>query len=293
LDGVGWFPRFSPDGRRVAYGLSADAAAAGPSDVWVLDVARAAPTRVTFGGDNRYVPTWTRDGGWVTHADATGATNRIVSTAADGGARADTLLPLGDRRFPTSWSPDGRALAMYVGPQGTPTNSRDVWVLHVDGGRREAEPFVDTPYMDRAAVFSPDGSWMAYVSDKSGRDEVYARPFPGPGPEVTISVGGGDEPVWASSGREIFYRGVAELFVVSVERRGSVLNVGAPRLLFADSYRRDTGGAAAVADYDVSPEGDRFVMVEEPTALDETIEADARLRVVVNFFEELRERVPN
>ncbi|MEE8147016.1 MAG: protein kinase, partial [Longimicrobiales bacterium] len=286
-------PRFSPDGLRVAYARSAEASIAGESDLWVLEPSRGAQTRVTFGGTNRYYPIWTPDGTRLVHADWTAAQTRLMSTAADGSGGSDTLLALGDRRFPTSWSADGRTLAYYVGPAGTPTDTRDLWMLHVDGDTATPEPFVETPFMERGAIFSPNGRWIAYVSDKSGQNDVYARPFPGPGVEITISVEGGQEPVWAPSGNALYYRHEDELVVVSVEETEQSLSVGTPRHVLDDRFMRDTGGAeGGVANYDIAPNGEAFVMVEDASSAGAAVQAP-QLYVVTNWFEELRQRLGN
>jgi len=292
LDDRAITPRFSPDGLRVAYARTTTLGPGPEADLWVLGLARGEQTRTTFGGNNRYYPIWTRDGTRLIHADGSGNQNRLLSTAADGGG-SDTLLALGDRRFPTSWSPDGRILAYYLGPQGTPTNSRDLWMLSVDGDTLTPEPFVETPFMERGAIFSPNGRWVAYVSDKSGQNDVYARPFPGPGVEITISVQGGQEPVWAPSGSALYYRNGDELLVVSVEDTGSSLSVGTPRHVLDDRFMRDTGGSqGGVANYDIAPNGEAFVMVEDASTGGSVL-LSPQLYVVTNWFEELRQRVGN
>ncbi len=286
-------PRFSPDGLRVAYATTTTLGTGPEADLWVLDLGRGSRTRVTFGGNNRFYPIWMPDGTRLIHADSPANQNRLLSTPADGSGGSDTLLALGDRRFPTSWSADGRTLSYYVGPAGTPTDSRDLWMLHVDGDTRTEEPFVETPFMERGGIFSPNGRWLAYVSDKSGQNDVYARPFPGPGVEITISVEGGYEPVWAPSGSELYYRHEAELVVVSIEETGSSLAVGTPRHVLDDRFMRDTGGAAGgVANYDIAPDGESFVMVEDASTAGAAM-LSPKLYVVTNWFEELRARVGN
>jgi eukaryotic-like serine/threonine-protein kinase len=290
ITGMTWFPRFSPDGSRVAYGVSGGTGLNDASDLWVLDVTRGARTRVTFTGNNRFYPIWTRDGARLVFADGSGATNRLLSTLADGSGGIQTLLDVGPRRFPTSWSSDGRVLALYTTGK---TETRDLLMLHVDGDKPTTTPFVETPFEERGAIFSPDGRWVAYVSNKSGQNDVFARPFPGPGSEVTISVGGGQEPVWAPSGRELFYRHDGKLLTVRIDQTASSLTVGAPTKVFDDPYRLDTGGAAGgVANYDISPSGQRFVMVEEPRPANSAATETVRLQVILNWFEELKRRAP-
>lgn len=131
------------------------------------------------------------------------------------------------------------------------------------------------------------------MSDKSGQDEVYVVPYPGPGVELTISAGGGAEPVWDRSGTEIYYRRGDDLRALSVERSGVELLVGAPTTLFSGPYLREEGGSnGGLAYYDISPTGDRFVMVEDAESQDAAVGEPLQLHVVLNWFEELRARVP-
>jgi len=288
ISGMAWYPRFAPDGRRLAYGLSASPDLGETSDLWVLDVERGARTRVTFAGNNRFYPIWTRDGTRLTHADGSSASNRLLTTAADGSGVSEALLELGPRRFGTSWSPDGRVLALYT---NGPTNTRDLEVLTKADGKWTPAPFVATPFEERGAIFSPDGKWIAYVSNRNGQNDVFARPYPGPGTEVTISAGGGQEPVWAPSGKELFYRHSGVLMVVRIDATANDLKVGAPARLFDDPFRADIGGAqGGVANYDIAADGKHFVMVEEPQTAAGA--PTAKLNVIVNWVEELKRRVP-
>ena len=293
LESFALWPRFSRDGLRVAYALSEDQGLSSESDLWVLDVTRGAKTRVTFGGNNGFYPLWSPDEARLTHADGIGNQNRLLLTRADGSYETEVLFDLDGRRFPTSWSPDGRTLAYYVGPAGTPTGTRDLWMLTVDGGTPVPAPYVVTPFTESGGIFSPDGQWVAYVSDKAGENGVYARPFPGPGTEITVSVGFGQEPVWGPSGSdELFYRTAEELMVVSVDLTSPTLSVGKPARVIADLFRRDTGSTlGGMANYDIAPDGQSFVMVENRSP-GEGPGDQPLLYVVLNWFEELRERVP-
>ena len=288
--GIAWFPRVSPDGSRVVFGVSAGSELSTPADLWVLDRARGAQTRITFGGNNRFIPVWTPDGTRVTYADATLAeTTRLLTALADGSGGIQTLFGPGPRRFPTSWSRDGRTLAIY-GPGVNST--RDLRMLQVDGDKRTDTGFVETPFEERGAIFSPDGRWVAYVSNKSGRNDVYARPYPGPGGEVTLSVGGGQEPVWAPSGGELFYRRDGQLLVVRIEQTATLLTAGAPTVVFDDPYKRDVSGTqGGVANYDIAPTGEYFVMLEEVRHPSPS-RTPPEIHVVLNWHEELKRLVP-
>ncbi len=294
--GMTWFPRYSPDGTRVAFGISLSAVLNDPSDLWVIDLARGARTRVTFKDNNRFYPIWTRDGARLTFADSTAPTNHVLTAPADGSGGTQTLLDTGLRRFPTSWSPDGKTLALYVGGNsstGQTGSTRDIVVMRADDDKHTLTPFVATPFEERGAIFSPTGRWVAYVSNKSGQNDIFARPYPGPGNEVTISVGGGREPVWGPSGRELFYRQEGKLMVVRIEEGAALLNVGTPSRVFDDPYRLDTGGSqGGMANYDIAPDGKRFVFVEEQRPANTAAQPVVRLQVVLNWFDELKRRAP-
>ncbi len=178
--------------------------------------------RVTFSGNNRFYPIWTRDGTQLTHADGTGTGNRLLWTMADGSgtAGAEMLLDTGPRWFPTSWSPDGHILAIYI---NGPTNTRDVAIVQKNGDKWTSTPFIATPFEERGALFSPSGRWLAYVSNKTGRMTCLPVPYRGPGSEVAISAGGGQEPVWAPSGKELFYRHGGTLLSVRIDETPSSL----------------------------------------------------------------------
>ena len=270
-----FFPRLSPDGGRlaVAVGGSSD------TDLWVFDLDRGSRSRITFGGDNRYFPTWTPAGDRLAFSDGPFGTNTVHLAAADGSGQTDTLLEREGVQYPTSWSRDGSVLAYH---ETNPETRRDLWVLPVGG---DPEPFLSTPFGEKAPVFSPDGRWLAYVSDESGQDEVYVLPYPGPGPEFTVSTAGGREPVWSPNGSELFYRTEDQFMVVEVEL-GEAFRGGTPRPLFADTYMR-VNVATGVPNYDVTPDGQRFVMVRIGGS-------DAyTAAVVLNFSEQLRQALPD
>ena len=158
------YPRISPDGTRVAVGISDTS---GSTDLWALGIERESRTQVTFGGENQFFPIWTPDSARLTFADSANPANRVRWAPVGGDGETTTLLDRGARQFPTSWAADGRALAFYE--DNTDTGSgRDIWILPVDEGGMPGTPveFLATPFQERGAVFSPDGRWLAYVSDK-------------------------------------------------------------------------------------------------------------------------------
>ncbi len=161
---------------------------------------------------------------------------------------------------------------------------RDIWTVSLVG-EREPQPFVVTDFNERSPSFSPDGRWIAYVSDESGQDEIYVRPYPGSSGKVTISTAGGREPVWCPAGGELFYRSGDQMVAVPIET-GETLEVGAPHILFEGQYITDTLTQSGSHSYDVAPDCERFLMISA------TEPAITGLRVVLNWTEELKQLVP-
>lgn len=151
-------------------------------------------------------------------------------------------------------------------------------------GDLKAQPFLRTPFTEGGPRFSPDGRWLAYVSDESGRREIYVQPYPGPGGKWQISTEGGGEPVWNRNGRELFYRSGGKMMAVDVATQPS-FTAGKPRVLFEGPYLPTP---LTSANYDVSPDGQRFLMLKP----NESTEAPTQISVVLNWFEELKQKIP-
>ena len=187
-------------------------------------------------------------------------------------------------RFLLPWAPDGSVLAFHeIGP---PPNGRDIWMMTADG---ESSPFLVTEFSERVPMFSPDGQWLVYVSDESGRDEVYVRPASEDGGRHVISTTGGTEPMWAPDGQELFYRQGSTLVSVGIDT-SSGFSVGLPEVLFDGPYELDAGGGGNLQNYDVSPDGERFLMIK-PVAAAEGAPTE-QINVVLNWHQELLEHVP-
>ena len=287
IDGVAWYPRYAHDGGRVAFAIAETRVNSTDADLWVLDVGRSTRTRLTFGGNNnRFYPTWSPDGTRLAYAEGSQLVNRVMVTSADGNGLTETLLERGERQFPMSWSADGRWLALYRSVDGTA--NRDLEMLDLESDDLTPQPFLSTPYEERGVSFSPNGRWLAYVSDESGQNEVYVRPYPGPGGEHVVSSGGGGEAVWSRDGSELFYRNGGQLMAVQVDT-GDTWAAGTPEQLFEESYVADNAvGGGGNPNYDVSPDGQQVVFVESD-ALSGT---SPLIHVVLNWHEELLERVP-
>ena len=265
-------PRLSPEGNRIAFFSGSGYRA---FDLWVHDLVTGNLRQVTLDG-YRYgniLPLWTPDGAGLTFEKFTSLGGDIYLKRLDetGEMRALTSS-IDSTDIPVSYSPDG-TLAFLGTRTGIGTG---IFVL--SGG--EAKDFVVTPAREASPMFSPNGRFVAYVSDKSGQDEVYVRPAPSTsGAERKISSEGGTEPVWARNGREIYYRSGNMMMAVRITtdpRRYTT-----PQALFEDRFLR----GPSTPSYDVAADG-RFLMVEEDP--DDSV----RVIVVQNWFQELKERVP-
>ena len=193
------------------------------------------------------------------------------------------LLDRDERQFPTSWVADGNVMTLLT---NNPDTARDLYVLALDGDLTP-ELFLATPFQERGVSFSPDGQWIAYVSDESGQNEVYVRPYPGPGGQVIISTGGGEEAVWGPDGSELFYRNGDQVMIVQVST-GQTWSAETPAPLFAVPYVLDNAaGGGGNPNYDISPEGDQFIFVERESPAEAT-----QVTVILNWSEELKARVP-
>ena len=279
------YPRFSPDGRQVGVVIADDVQVLGSdADLWVHEIARGTRTRLTFTGTNRYFPAWTPDGEAIAFgAQRTGSDGYDLYLASvGGGGPAQPLLSREHGQFPTSWSPDGETLAFY---ESHPDTLRDLWVWQVGDGT-EPQPLLATPFQERAPTFSPDGRWVAYVSDASGRDEIYVLPVETPHTAVTVSTTGGTEPVWSDNGDELFYRNRDDMMAVTVNTNPT-FEAGAPRVLFTGDYDVDLsgGGLGGIANFDVTSDGQRFVMVSGNG--DTSPDGPVQLVLVHNWFSDL------
>jgi Tol biopolymer transport system component len=253
------------------------------SQLWLYDLTRDTLTRFTFEGDLNQAPIWTPDGRRIVFNSNKEGPRKLFWQLADGGGGLERLSTsqTPSVQVPRSWSPDGKLLAFH---EATPDTQRDIWVLGLSD--RKAEPFLRTRFTEGAPSFSPDGRWLAYVSDESGRPEIYAQPYPGPGGKWQISAEGGLEPSWNRNGRELFYRSGNKMMAVEVAT-DPTFSAGKPKMLFEGQYVASVFPLTGIA-YDVSSDGQRFLMVKET---EPSRDAD-QIHVVLNWTEELKRRLP-
>jgi Tol biopolymer transport system component len=259
-------PRVSPDGRTLAF-ATMDAG----RDIWLYDRTRSFAVPVTHGEGAEFNPLWTPDGQRFIYMTERGAF-QIVSRRADLTAAEEPLTTNQFDKFPTSVSHDGTLLA-YMQWEG----DRNIKFAPL-GGRRAVPEFPNTKRNEEHPAFSPDGRWIAYESDESGRNEAYARPFPNMAQRrIQVSTDGGSEPYWTKGGREIVFRHGDEVLAAAFDPTTGT--PGTPAVLFTlpsayDGYRNT---------YDVTPDGARFLMAKPlyPSAA-------AGVAIVLNWFPELR-----
>jgi serine/threonine-protein kinase len=275
-------PRLSPDGTRIAVSIQDQ-----EQDLWIWDLRTL--TRLTFAQGIDWFPLWTPDGKRIVFTSAgEGGSLSLFWTPADGTGKPERLTS-GDLHYATGLSPDGTQVVFY---QNTQTARGDLLKMSVEGDHR-VQPLLQTPFNEEEGTISPDGRWLAYESDSSGRSEIYVRPFP----EVAgglrqVSNGGGRRPLWARDGQELFYLAsggggpTSTLMRVPVEARSTVWNAGTPVALFQGRYFTSAQGRT----YDVSLDGRRFLMVKEAGA--DQGDARPQIIVVLNWLEELKRLVP-
>jgi len=275
------FPRLSPDGRRLAVGIGTASVGAQEAQIWVYDVSRDTLTRLTFEGNVNNIPAWSPDGLRVAfRSNRAASPGSLFWQASDGSGAAERLTTSESLHAPNSFSPDGQLLAFTEQRAET---GRDIWVLNLKDGK--AQPFLRTTYEETAPKFSADGKWLAYSSDESGRREIYVQPYPGPASKWQISTDGGQEPLWNPNGRELFYRSGSKMMAVDVDTKVG-FSAAKPKVLFEGPYLL-TG--ASFPAYDVSSDGQRFLMLKP---VDSQTSAATQINVVLNWFEELKRKVP-
>jgi len=268
----------SPDGTRAAVSRT-DPNRAGQQDIWLLDFARNdALLRLTSGTALHFDPVWSPDGKQIAYVSTSKQAAALAKRPSSGSGTEEVVLQAnGKERHLNHWSPDGRFLLFTE--QNETTNS-DIWVVPVDG-ERKPEVFLNSEFNETQGQFSPDGHWIAYVSNETGEPQVYIQPFPrgaGSGEKISVSGDVGVMPRWRRDGKELFYvrvRGGNRIMAADFSTTPSAA-AGIPHGLFTVPIM---GTNAQLFLWDVAPSGDRFFL----SALPEIKESDAPLTVVLNW----------
>ncbi len=280
-------PAFSPDGKRLALEIWERSRA----DIWVYEWERDTLTRLTFTGESNVFPVWTPDGQRITYSSQEkGGPPNLYWKRADGAGDAQRLTENKNPQLPFSWRPDGKVFAFA---QLNPNTSSDIMTLTMEGDEKsgwkpgEPKPFLNSPFNEGPPAFSPDGRWLAYMSNESGNFEVYVRPFPGPGSKWQVSTGGGGWPKWSRNGKELFYRTPDnKIMVVNYSASGDSFRAEKPRLWSPGQFTRRRG----LGNFDLHPDGKRFAVLKAPGT--ESQPAANKVTFIFSFFDELRRKLP-
>jgi serine/threonine protein kinase len=276
-------PTISPDGTRVAMTIGYIGEKA---DIWIWDTVRETMTRLTFNEGSEF-PLWSLDGQRV--AFWSFGNSAVYWKAADGSGEDEKLASALNRALiPLSWSSDGKTL---VTKEGTPNTSSNIGSISMEGDHKLGV-LLQEKYDEDQPEISPDGRWMAYTSNESGRGEIYVRPFPDVNKgRWQISTAGGDSPLWSRNGREIFYRSGDVVMAVAVGA-DPTFKTGKPETLFRGMYI--SWSALEGHTWDISLDGKSFLMMKEVASTNKQAAAEGprKINIVLNWFEELKQRVP-
>ncbi len=282
--------RLSPSGQSLAVVVRSLTA----RGLWLYNMKRGTLSRLTREGEVLY-PMWDAAGEHVAFTWMSEGIEQVAWLRADGSTAISPLAQ--DAGILASWSPDGRRFATVKTPWGTGPGDDDIWVATLEGTEAALQPLIQTPHGEGWPEFSPDGDWLAYASDDSGRWEVYVQPLSGKGARTQVSVTGGRDPAWNPAGQELFFvtppdavrPGTGQMMAVDI-RTSPSLQLGSPRPLFSFRDQELMFDCTAVRCYDVAPDGQRFFVVqggELSSPLPVT-----HIHLVQNWLEEVKARVP-
>ena len=274
-------PRLSPDGSRLAYTMASTLG----GDVWVHDLQRDTPTQLTFNGPGLRELAWAPDSRHLVFGDGTS----LWWMRADGSSQPQRILEKAVNPRPFSIGPDGRLVYTAFGAQGLP----DLFVVRLDLGdpeRPKASPpelFLGETPVEVDPAFSPDGKFIAYVSTELGPNQLFVRPYPGPGGKWKVSLAGGKFPVWSRTAKDLFFLGGDDhIMVASYTIEGNSFVVGVPRVWSPTPIRRD----GVRQSFDMSPDGTRAVVFPQPPPGQS--EGSLHATFLLNFFDDVRRRIP-
>ncbi len=281
--------KISPDGNKVALEISS-----GNADIWIWDIPHKTPTKLTFDKAGSSSPLWTPDGKRIVFLSFRGGgIGGIYWKSADGIGGDELLASMPDWIIgPLSFSRDGKMLAVQ---EISPAPLRaDIGMLSMEG-KREMKELLQEKYLEVGPQISPDGRYVAYQSNESGKGEIYVRTFPDVNKgKWQVSSDGGNSPLWSPDGRELFYRSGDATMAVEVET-DPTFKRGNPKTLFQGTYFSNNLQKAVMTPWDIHPNGKRFLMIKPPASTSATSTAavsQPKIDIVLNWYEELKQRVP-
>jgi len=247
--------RLSPDEKQLA--VSRLDLQAGTTDIWVIDLVRNKPSRLTFDPAADAGPVWSPDGSRIIFSSDRGEGSVIYQRLSNGTGNDEVVAKFSVPAGPYDWSPDGRFVVFSI---ISGLGSTDLWVMPMFGDQKST-PLVQTEFSERQARFSPDGKWIAYTSNPSGTFQVYVESFPTSGGKWQVSAAGGAQPQWRADGKELFY--VApdrKLMAVEVNGAGAAFTAGIPKVLFELNVISAFPGGGSVMHYAGTRDGQRFIV---------------------------------
>jgi serine/threonine-protein kinase len=272
-------PALSPDGTRLAVFANDQ-----QRDLWLWDLRRPTLSRLTSAPGVDVVQVWTPDSRRLIFTSERSGVRNLFWQAVDGAGEAERLTESPNTQYPTGVSPDGRRL---IFSDESPTSSNDLMTIELDATRR-VTPLVQSPFTERNGTVSPDGRWLAYETNESGRFEIHVRPFPDVnGGRWPASTNGGTRPIWTRGGQELVYVSPSGALMAVGVARGPTWTATTPALVVKEGYFTNLNWWGR--SYDVSPDGQRFLMIKE--SADGSV-APASIVVVQHWVEELKRLVP-
>ena len=262
-------PWVSPDGKRIAVdGPDLQ----GNRDIWLIDLVSGNPTRFTFDASTELFPVWSWDGSRIVFASDREGPRHLYVKNATGAGKEELLLKSDANKIPMDWSPDGRFILYVV---IDPKTKIDLWLLPLFGDQKPF-PFLQTEASERQARFSPNGRWIAYVSDESGTNEIYVQPFPASGGKWQVSTNGGYHMAWAHNGKELFYiSNDKKMMAVEIKGEGATFERGTPKALFD---RRIASFNTPLGQFAVSADDQKFIVANSVAE-----NSSAPITVVLNW----------
>jgi serine/threonine protein kinase len=268
--------RISPDEKQVA-AIIRDPKA-GNLNIWIYETARPVGARFTFDEKDNYAPVWSPDGASIAFTSLRTGSPDLYLRPSNGVSSGEPLVQSNEAEYTNDWSHDGKYI-LYDG-RANSKMGRNLWVVPRSGDGKPLRLF-QTGSDEKGGRFSYDGRWVAFVSNESGRDEVYVRAFPGPGPKWQVSVEGGSRPRWRRDGKELIYRQTdGKIMSAEVRSNGSKFEVGKVQALFFARF-----GSAGGDSYDVTSDAQRFLIITAPE-----LPASTPLTVVLNWDAEVKKK---